>query len=343
MNSLPIAEFLKLRDSLPLVDVRSESEFQLGHIPKAINIALLKNEERVIVGTAYKKSGQKKAIKEGFRLVGPRLLSIVEETEKLTNSDDLLVYCWRGGMRSQNFCRFMKIAKINSHSLSGGYKSYRQVIMDTFRLPFKIILLGGCTGSGKTEILNALAKAGEQVLDLEGIANHKGSAFGGLMMPPQPTTQQFQNNMFEEIQKFDFSKRIWVEDECLAIGKIFLPTSFWKTMTQSPLVTMEVAKSIRIERLVKEYGGANANEFVTMMQKVVNKLGGQNFIIAKEKFLNGDIAATMEILLTYYDKAYLRSMENKKDRTLFSLPWDGTNGADFANVLISKLDRNNGL
>jgi len=206
--------------------------------------------------------------------------------------------------------------------------------MEAFKKPLPIILITGCTGSGKSEILRALKEQGEQILDLEKLAHHKGSAFGGLLMPPQPTTEQFQNELFEEILSLDLNRRIWVEDESIAIGKIFLPTDFWMMMSRSPLVQMDVAKDIRIQRLVNEYGAADRNEFLQIMGKVVTKLGGQHFNAAKEKLSQGDMASTIEILLTYYDKAYLNSIEKRKSRILHSLPWSGENPEHFAKALI---------
>ena len=335
---LSITDFLRLRSDLPVVDVRSEGEFEAGHVRGAFNIPLLNNPERVIVGTTYKQQGQHEAIKEGFRLVGPRLREIIESAEDVAQGKELLVHCWRGGMRSNNFCQFVGMGGIKTHSLQGGYKSYRQLALESFRRKFEIILLTGCTGSGKSEVLRALADQGEQILDLENLANHKGSAFGGLLMPPQPTTEQFQNELFEEILKLDSSRRVWVEDESLAIGKIFLPNDFWVGMHQSPMVRMDVSKDIRIQRLVNEYGPADRDEFLIIMGKIVKKLGGQHYNIAKEKLLQGDMASTIDILLTYYDKAYLDSIGKRKEKIKFSLSWSGENPTDYAKQLVQECE-----
>ncbi|MEQ1585057.1 MAG: tRNA 2-selenouridine(34) synthase MnmH [Cyclobacteriaceae bacterium] len=331
-----IEEFLSLRKELPVVDVRSEGEFQEGHIRNTINIPLLNNAERIAVGTDYKKKGQQEAIKTGFRLVGPRLLDIINEAEKVTLNKELLVHCWRGGMRSNNFCQFVGMAGIKSHALKGGYKAYRHKALESFKRPMNLILLTGCTGSGKSEVLRALKSQGEQVLDLENLAIHKGSAFGGLLMPPQPSTEQFQNELFEEILTLDFTKRIWVEDESIAIGKIFLPSDFWQTMSQAPLVQMDVTKDVRIQRLVAEYGPADRDEFLAIMSKIVKKLGGQHFNSAKEKLLQGDMASVIDILLTYYDKAYLQSINKRQPRIKFSLLWDGSDCELYARKLINE-------
>ncbi|MEI9919641.1 MAG: tRNA 2-selenouridine(34) synthase MnmH [Bacteroidota bacterium] len=330
---MDLSDFLSLRNNLPVVDVRSENEFDAGHIPGAINLPILNNSERKYVGTDYKQKGQKEAIMTGFRLIGPRLPEILESAEKLSSGKELLVHCWRGGMRSNYFCQFVSMARIQAKSLEGGYKTYRQKALESFRLPLQLRVIGGSTGSGKSEVLRALKSNGAQVIDLEMLANHKGSAFGALMMPPQPTTEQFQNNLFEVIMTLDPNKTIWIEDESLAVGKIFLPNDFWDLMSKSPVVEIEVDRGRRIERLVSEYGPANRDEFLEAMTRITTRLGGQHFKAAKEKLLEGDMYSTIDILLTYYDKAYRLGLENKKDRIIERVPWNGTD----TNAIVSHL------
>ena len=331
-----ILEFLSLRSQLPVIDVRSEGEYKEGHMRNASNIPLLNNAERVAVGTDYKQKGQLAAIKTGFRLVGPRLAGIIEETEKI--GKELLVYCWRGGMRSSNFCQFVGMAGIKTQLLRGGYKAYRHLALEAFKKPLQFIVIGGCTGSGKSEILHALAAQGEQVIDLEKLANHKGSAFGGLMMPPQPTTEQFQNDLFEEVLKLDPHKRVWIEDESLAVGKIFLPHDLWRQMGISPVVEMEVPNEVRIERLVNEYGSSDQKEYLDAMTRISKKLGGQHFNAAKERLMQGDMASTIELLLVYYDKAYTKALEKKKSRIKLLIPWDGREINNYVRALVDEVN-----
>jgi tRNA 2-selenouridine synthase len=329
-----IKEFLELRKKLPVIDVRSEGEFAEGHIPDVINIPILNNQERIAVGTDYKQKGQLEAIKTGFRLVGPRIIDLVNAAEQVALDRELVVHCWRGGMRSGNFCHFVGMAKLRTHQLKGGYKVYRQLALDSFKNKFKFIVLGGSTGSGKTDILRALKAQGEQIIDLEGLANHKGSVFGGLMMPAQPSTEQFQNNLFEEIQKLDLSKRIWIEDESIAVGKIFLPEDLWRSMSSSPIVEIQVDKNVRIERLVSEYGPADRLEFLSKMEQITKKLGGQHFNSARETLMRGDMSATIEILLTYYDKAYATGLSKKQHRIIDRAQWNGNQAEEFASNLV---------
>jgi tRNA 2-selenouridine synthase len=337
--TVSIDDFLKLRHEFPVVDVRSEGEFSEGHIPGALNIPLLNNQERVIVGTTYKQHGQLSAIKMGFELVGPRLIEIIESAlQTASQHNKILVHCWRGGMRSSNFSRFAEMAGIKTDVLEGGYKSYRQKAIESFNFPYPLLIIGGCTGSGKSELLRELAKAGEQVIDLEKLAHHKGSVFGGLMMPPQPTTEQFQNELFEALLKLNPAKRIWIEDESVAIGKIFLPEPFWKTMKASPIIEIDVPKTIRIDRLVAEYGEADQQEFLSAMEKIVKKLGGQHFNTAKQQLLARDMPSVMDTLLTYYDKAYQNGLSRKSHRIIHRLPWDGKQPEELVKTLISFLE-----
>jgi tRNA 2-selenouridine synthase len=333
--TVSINEFLHLRKSLPIADVRSENEYREGHMAGAVNIPILNNAERVAVGTDYKQKGQLEAIKTGFRLVGPRIIDIVNEAEQLAPAREMLVHCWRGGMRSANFCHFVEMAKIRTHQLSGGYKAYRQMAQASFSKPFQFLIISGSTGSGKTEVLRALAEKGEQVLDLEKLASHRGSVFGGLLMPPQPTTEQFQNDLFEAILKLDLTRHIWIEDESIAVGKIFLPDSLWRTMNVSPMIEVEVEKSIRIKRLVETYGASDRADFLACMEKIVKKLGGQHFNAAKEKLQQGAMDATIEILLTYYDKAYASGLARKKERIKHRLGWNGEDVSVLADSLLT--------
>lgn len=331
---LSVDDFFNVRTLLPVADVRSEGEFAEGHIAAAVNIPVLNNEERIAVGTDYKQKGQAEAIRTGFRLVGPRLIDIIDRAKSVANGQEMIVHCWRGGMRSANFCQFVNMAGVKTHQLKGGYKAYRQKALDSFKAPFSFVVLAGSTGSGKTEILNALAEAGEQIIDLERLANHRGSVFGGLMQPPQPTTEQFQNDLFEAILKLDIKKRIWIEDESVAVGKIFLPLDFWQAMGRSPVVELQVDKITRIDRLVKEYGHADKEQFLEAMTGITKKLGGQHFKAAKEKLLESNMPAVMDILLTYYDKAYRNGLDKKASRVKGSFLWDGLNKNDLIGKLL---------
>ena len=328
-----VSDFLKLSKDFPMADVRSPKEFEAGHIDGAHNIPLLDDKEREAVGTLYKKSGKQKAIYLAFQLIGPRLHRIVAQAEKWAKGKELLVYCWRGGMRSANFCRFVEMAGVRTHRLEGGYKAWRQQGLSYFSQPWKLVRLGGCTGSGKSEILRELGKQGEQILDLEAFANHKGSAFGALMMPPQPTTEQFHNRLFEKLRSFDFSRRLWAEDESMSIGSVCLPPDFWNQMKAAPIIEIKLEKKLRIQRLVNEYGSSDTDLFMEAMKRIIKRLGGQHYNAAKAHWLGGDKHACIDVLLAYYDKYYLESLNNKRDKVAEQAEWNGEDAASAANEI----------
>lgn len=319
---LSVHDFLLQRKSLPVLDVRSEGEFAKGHVPGAINIPILNDAERKIVGTLYKQQGPKAAIKEGVKLVGPRLHEIIEQAEQAAAGQEVLVHCWRGGMRSNNFCWLVSRLGIQAQPLQGGYKAYRAEVLKSFEQAFKFLVVSGSTGSGKTEILQTLKKQGEQIICLETLANHKGSVFGGLGLTHQPTTEQFENNLYEEIVKLDLKKRIWIEDESIAIGKIFLPQPLWKQLRNSRIVKVNVPVDIRVKRLVADYGEVSTTDLLEATQKITTKLGGQHFKAAKESLLQNDLSTTASILLNYYDKAYDKAIAKRQDQVLAQLDFD---------------------
>jgi tRNA 2-selenouridine synthase len=168
------------------------------------------------------------------------------------------------------------------------------------------------TGSGKTEILEHLAKSGQQVLNIEELANHKGSAFGSIGCGDQPSTEQFENNLFEHWSSFDFLKPVYIEDESFIVGKVQLPHELFDQMQIAPIIEIEIDKKFRINRLIYDYASANKNQLKDCVLKISKRLGGLNTNEAIHAIENGLFARTAEILLNYYDKTYLEVM-NKRD------------------------------
>jgi tRNA 2-selenouridine synthase len=173
-------------------------------------------------------------------------------------------------------------------------------------------VLQGPTGSGKTPILEALERQGEQVIDLEGLANHKGSAFGGLGMPNQPATQQFQNDLAAELDQMDRAKRIWIESESMSIGKVYLPENLWQQMNLSRRIALEQPRDWRLDRIVQQYGEFNVDALIEKVEKLEQRLGNQNVTKAVEHLRVGEIREAADILLFYYDKSYAFSAEKYK-------------------------------
>ena len=301
-------KFLSLSQSQAIIDVRSPSEFLQGHIPGAINIPLFDDEERKKVGTLYKQSGRQAAILTGLDFVGPKMSQFVKLVNKRVMGKDLLVHCWRGGMRSAGMAWLLKTADFNVSILEGGYKAYRKFIREKLGEEIKLIVLGGKTGSGKSEILDRLAGMGEQIIDLEKIAHHKGSAFGDLGQEKQPTNEQFENNLFDALKKLDLGKTIWVEDESRGIGFVGIPDLFYQQIRNSVVLFLDVPKPFRVKRLVKEYASFDPLRLENAIHRITKKLGGLNARLSIEALSRKDYATVADLLLIYYDKAYLKGL-----------------------------------
>jgi tRNA 2-selenouridine synthase len=253
MQKIDVERFLELAEYIPVIDVRSPQEFINGHIPGAVNIPLFDDNERIAVGTKYKEEGRIPAILEGLRRTGPAMFSKLELALEKSAGGKLLVHCWRGGMRSEAMAWLFSLGNIETEVLEGGYKSYRHYILNSLSEKRKMIVLGGMTGSGKTHILKYLGSYGQQVIDLEGLANHKGSAFGSLGQPPQPSTEQFANDLFNEWKKLTKDLPFWVEDESRNIGTAFLPDSFYLNMQNTRAIILIMDLKTRLPQLIKEY------------------------------------------------------------------------------------------
>ncbi len=302
--SLPVSEFLLAASSLPVIDVRSPAEFEKGHLPGAHNIPLFSNEERVLVGTKYKHAGKDPAVLLGLEIVGPKMAGFVKEARALAVDGKVLVNCWRGGMRSASFAWLLNTAGLEARTLHKGYKAYRRKVLQTFDKPYKLIILGGETGSGKTDILKQIAALGEQVIDLEQLAHHKGSSFGALGQKPQPGVEAFENVFSAVLDDQDLSRRIWVEDESKSIGRVFIPDGFWERMKLAPVIRVEVPKTERVKRLVREYGTFTVEELEAAVTRIQKRLGGLVYKQCIEALHSGDLAFVADLTLGYYDKAY---------------------------------------
>ena len=335
MQILSPTEFLKSGKSLPIVDVRSPGEFAEGHIPGAINIPIFNNEERAIVGTIYKSKGRLPAIEKGLEIVGPKMAEFARQASSLAKANQLLVHCWRGGMRSESMAWLFERMDLKCFILEGGYKSYRNYLLEiTGNIPH-LIVIEGYTGSGKTEILQTLAKMGEQVIDLEKHANHKGSVFGGIEQGPQPTTQQFQNELLEVIVDFDLSKRVWIEGESQTVGRVFLPAPLWERMNEAHNLEITVPREARIGRLVAEYGVLSEELMENAIISIAKRLGDlrmrEILSLYREKKL--DIVA--DKLLGYYDQTYQYSRDKYKKK-LTEVKFPGDDSAVNAQIIIEK-------
>lgn len=325
LKKIDAPAFLKIAENTPVIDVRSPSEYITGHIPGAVNIPLFNDFERAVVGTKYKQEGRLPAILEGLRLSGISMSGKLELAVKEAKEGRLLVHCWRGGMRSESMAWLFSLGDIDTTVLEGGYKSYRHHLLESISENRKMIVLGGMTGSGKTHIIRFLEESGEQVIDLEGIAHHKGSAFGSLGQLPQPATEQFANNLFSDWRKLNRDVRFWVEDESRNIGTVFIPDGFYLNMQNTAVIALKMDVKTRLPRLMKEYSVYPAETLKASILKISKRLGGDKTKDAIDAVEKGDIAKAIEISLNYYDKAYLYGLTRKNEKNIISVETDTDN------------------
>lgn len=311
IKNIDISEFARSWHSYPVIDVRSPKEYQNGHIPGVYNLPLFNDEERALVGTRYTRSGRFASVQMGLDLVGHRLSGYITTARELAKNGPLLMHCWRGGMRSSSMAWLMDLAGMDIFILKGGYKAYRDFIRREFSTPVRFMVLAGKTGSGKTDILQAIGKSGHQVLDLEKAANHRGSAFGGLGMMPQPTNEQYENELFHIWQKLDLTRPVWIEDESLSVGTVSIPQPLFEQLIASPVIEIEMDFDLRISRLVREYSTFPVLDLVTCIGRIEKKLGVENARKAAEAVRKGEFDLASAVLLSYYDKAYEKSLQKR--------------------------------
>jgi tRNA 2-selenouridine synthase len=306
-----VPEFLRLAESLPVADVRSPSEFVAGHIPGAVNIPLFNDEERAIVGTKYKKEGRRQAILKGIELTGPAMHLKLSEGIGIAKENRILVHCWRGGMRSEAMAWLFSLGDLETNVLEGGYKSYRHHVLSALAEKRRVIVLGGMTGSSKTHILRHIRDLKHQVIDLEGIANHKGSAFGALGQIPQPSSEHFSNLLFDQWRNTSIDEPVWLEDESRNIGTVFMPDLFFDHIQSSPAIILKMSVKERLPRLIEEYSLYPKEQLCDSVNRIGKRLGGDNTREALEAIEKNDFAKAIEITLRYYDKAYMYSISKK--------------------------------
>lgn len=338
MARFPIEKFLELSAEIPVIDVRTPNEYAAGHIPGAINIPLFSNEERAVVGTDYKKLGRHKAMLQAMDFVGPRMSSLVREAEILAGpTGRLLVHCWRGGMRSESVAWLYNLYGLEAHTLEKGYKAFRNYVVDSWKIPLSLQVLGGYTGSKKTEILTEISRLGHPVLDLEYLASHRGSVFGHINLKAQPTQEQFENDLALALRKLPRNTRIWIEDESRHIGRLIIPNNLYDNIRSSPLVFLDVDEHARVTYLSKLYGQSSVSELKELVLKIERRLGGQRAREAISAIEEQNLDRAAAILLSYYDRSYSYGVNRRQHEPLLRLSFHSEDVAQIAETILARL------
>ncbi|MGB8192026.1 MAG: tRNA 2-selenouridine(34) synthase MnmH [Chitinophagaceae bacterium] len=339
IEKVHIDRFLELAKSFPVLDVRSPAEFSQAHIPGAYSLPLFTDEERKVVGTAYKQQSRQVAIKAGLDFFGPKMRGMVETVEqivggwqlaignwqsgdgerKLQTENRVLVHCWRGGMRSAGVAWLLDLYGFKVYTLVGGYKTFRNWVLKQFDKPYHFQILGGFTGSGKTEVLKELKRMNQYVVDLEALAGHKGSAFGNIGLPPQPSQEMFENKLAIQLhyvacepQNDAPARTVWLEDESQRIGTVNIPQPMWRAMRTAPIFFLGISFEERLEHIISEYGALDKQKVQDAIGRVQKRLGGLETKTAIAHLEENNVRECFRILLKYYDRYYQKGLVNRE-------------------------------
>lgn len=329
---LTIEDFLQKAAYSPVLDVRSPGEFAHAHIHGAHSFPLFTDEERKVVGTAYKQQSREKAIKIGLVYFGVKMEPMVTAAENIIaeahknnpdNAKTVLVHCWRGGMRSAAIAWLLDLYGFKVYTLAGGYKAFRNWVLQQFQLNYPFKVLGGFTGSGKTEVLQQMAQHKAIVIDLEALAHHRGSAFGSLGQLVQPSQEMFENKLalqlysamqqITENQMESADRFIWLEDESQRIGTVNLTAHIFQQKQAAPVFFIDIPFNERLDYILSGYGKFDKEQLVNAIIRIKKRLGGLETKNAINFILEDDIKSAFAILLTYYDKLYTKGLHQRNN------------------------------
>ncbi len=341
ITEINIQQYLELSARIPLIDVRSPSEFEKGHIPGAFNIPLFSNEERTKVGTVFTQESKEKAITLAYEFVTPKLDSFIQRSGEIAKDKSAVIHCWRGGMRSHAFAEHLESNGFSElFFIAGGYKAFRNYVMNAYNEEVRLNILGGYTGSGKTQILKQLKEDGLQVIDLENIANHKGSVFGGIGNSPQPGVEQFENNLYWQWKEMDLSKPVWLEDESLNIGHVQIPKMLYQKMNEAVVFFLDIPKEERANFLVSDYSVCEKSQLASAIQIIKKRIGDLNTRKSLEWIECGNYYEVAMTVLSYYDKSYLQVLEGRDQKMVFPIKLCNTNHKENAKIIMEFAEAN---
>lgn len=350
IEKIPVEQFVQLSQIHAVVDVRSDAEYSHAHIPGATSIPLFNDQERAIVGTIYKQQSREDAIKKGLEFFGPKMKEMLLQAEALikekdANNKTVLVHCWRGGMRSAAVAWLLDLYGFKVYTLMGGYKAFRNWVLHELGKNHPFQILGGNTGSGKTIVLQSLRSMGEAVVDLEGLAGHKGSAFGNIGLPKQPSQEMFENKLAIAIkieqERFP-DKKIWLEDESQRIGTVNIPQDMWVHMRRCEIVFLDIPFHARLNYLVETYGKLDSIALKNAIGRIQKRLGGLETKTAVTSLEENNIHGCFDVLLKYYDKRYSKGLENREEPKpkIIVVFADGVNDMENASKILKYNGRN---
>ncbi|WP_298433817.1 tRNA 2-selenouridine(34) synthase MnmH [Geobacter sp.] len=310
-----------LLDTHLVVDVRTPLEFEEDHLPGALNVPLLTNEERVEIGTIYKQVGPREARRRGLELTAHRFPAMVAEIAARAAGRPILVYCWRGGLRSKTVAAILDLTGHAAVQLTGGYRAFRQVVtayFEPFRPPAPLVVLHGMTGIGKTTFLLRLAAAGHSTVDLEGLASHRGSAFGELGLSQTLSQKRFETLLWDAFRRLPPERPIIVEGESRRIGRMTLPGNLYEVMRESMKIWCTASVETRVGRLIEEYGLPGYRDgMAAALLRIRKKLGGDRYEELAGHLERWEMGPFMEGLIRgYYDRLYYKTREWTEDATI---------------------------
>lgn len=312
VNAIDVSDFLNKSKNELIIDVRAPLEFFKGHLPNAINIPLFEDIERAEIGTLYKQQGKDIAVNRGLEIVSPKMTLFVNQVKALSKNKKAFVYCFRGGMRSNSFSWLMNTSGLDTCIMQGGYKAFRNYVLKFFDNERKIILLGGKTGSGKTDILKKLNTLSLQTIDLEGFAHHKGSAFGAINEQHQNPQQVFEHDLYHGLSLLNHTQAVVLEDESQTIGYNKLPHGLWLQMKKAPIIKIEIPFELRVQKLVDDYTTVDIDALKSCVIKISQQLGTLNTKLCLQYLDDRNLSDVARLSLLYYDRAYEFSYKNKK-------------------------------
>ena len=319
VQKIDIEDFIVLAPNSIVIDVRSPGEFEHAHIVDAHSLPLFTNEERATVGTTYKQKSRQDAIKIALPFFGEKMKPLIESVETWVSTFEkkharetptIIVHCWRGGMRSGAVAWLLDLYGFKVLQLIGGYKAYRNWALLQFEKAYPLKVLGGYTGSGKTEILLELKRRNKTVIDLEGLAHHKGSSFGALGQETQPSQEMFENKLAHALSSIEFIEEgIWIEDESQRIGLVMIPLSFFTLLRNSVCYFIEIPFEERLNFITTGYGKFDKDSLMSATLRIQKRLGGLETKNAINHIIEGNIKDAFHILLKYYDKWYEKNTQ----------------------------------